>query len=306
MKFKRWGTLAPQKHFHKNDFFDYHEAPVELGIYAFPEKYASWDDAFGYQCISNGRIEYVKDKNGKKVMMTQWEFDSIETKQRKKGRWEEYNVVVSPDFLRGMYTEFLFLKKNERDAPYVWNKKMIEEDIVSEVDDTSNEDEKSYPLMRKVNKLKTFNFEGNVWHHLETSNPYDYWCKTLDGMKSTIQFILDNINNYKGFDLGEALMCIELGRFADIGERYGVYVPDPNMKFKRLVRPEDIIRRSGSWILTNIRTYQKALEKAIHIAKYDAFRYREKSEGDIAGSPMGLPKKELYLGDFEIFIEKIK
>ena len=76
-------------------------------------------------------------------------------------------------------------------------------------------------------------------------------------------------------------------------------------KIKRLVKTEDIIRRSGSWILTDMRTYKKALEKAEHIAKYEEFM-RLKAKGEVEGFPMGLPKREILPTLFEVFIEKVE
>ena len=181
MKFKRWGTLVLQKHVHENDFFDYHEAPVEHGIFAFPEYYARVDFS-RCGCISNGAIEYVKDKEGRRVMMTQKEFDSIVTKQRKKGPWDDYYVVISPDFIRGEYTDFLFLKKDGIDDFGCYTK-YDEEDLGSDGIESLNKDEKPYPLMRFVEKPRTFNHKGNIWHHLEFSNPFDYWYRTPDGIK---------------------------------------------------------------------------------------------------------------------------
>ena len=308
MKFKRWGTLVPQKHFRENDFCDLYDAPVELGIYAFPAKYASWDNAYGFGCISNGRYEYVKDKDGKRVMMTQKELDAIVTKERGQRGVENYKIVVAPDYLRGMYYESLFLKKSERDAPYDHNNRNKKENKevfeynenegLEEVGDDNEdegleEDDKPYPLMKCVGKLRTFNYEGNIWHHLEFTNAYEYWRRSPDGVKKDKQYILEHKNEFK-----------------DWKKAYESAEEFPEMKFKRLVRPEYIIRRSGSWILTDMRTYQKALEKAMHIAKYDMLAVCKKS-GDyeyrnVEGRHMGLPKKMVDLGNFEVFIEKVK
>lgn len=84
---------------------------------------------------------------------------------------------------------------------------------------------------------------------------------------------------------------------------------EPEMKFKRLVKPEDIISRSGSWILTSMRTYEKALKKAMHIAKFKAMLKVKKSReywGEVKGRHLGLPKRDIYLSNFEVFIEKVK
>ena len=81
---------------------------VFTGIYAFPEKFASYKDVSG-QCLSNGRKQYVKDENGKKVMMSKKEFHALEKTQRTRGPWDDYSVIVSPKYLCGMYTEDLYL-----------------------------------------------------------------------------------------------------------------------------------------------------------------------------------------------------
>ena len=54
------------------------------------------------------------------------------------------------------------------------------------------------------------------------------------------------------------------------------------MKFKRLVRPEDVIRRSGSWILTDMRVYEQALNKATHIEKFNRFMKQKRDPQEYA------------------------
>ena len=306
MKFKRWGTLVPQKHVHEDEFVGFHEAPVEYGIYAFPEHYASMRFP-RCGCISNGAIQYVKDKKGRRVMMTQKEFDAIVTKQRKINDWDSYHVVTSPKLIHGEYKDNLFLKKDGIDEFGVDTNYSFE-DHESEDIDSLSEDKKPYPLMKYVLKPRTFNHKGNIWHHLEFSNPFDYWYRSPEGINYTIQD-LHQVNALVldwGWDLEKALNCIRSGRYADVEGKWGIYVPDSCLKFKRIVRQKDIIRRSGSWILTDMRTYQNALAQSMSIAKYNALIKRAKSGEDITGRHMGLPKKELFMGNFEVFIEKVK
>ena len=68
MTFKRWGTLAPQAHYRGDDFYKYHDSPVKMGIYAFPDRFA-WYPGVGGPSICNGRKYYVRDENGKKIMI---------------------------------------------------------------------------------------------------------------------------------------------------------------------------------------------------------------------------------------------
>jgi hypothetical protein len=79
--------------------------------------------------------------------------------------------------------------------------------------------------------------------------------------------------------------------------------------FKHLVQPEDIIRRSGSWILTDIKTFEKAYTKAMHIYKYNAYMWQKRDkDGDLAmveGRPGGVPNSKLSWEEFEVYIEKV-
>lgn len=104
----------PQRHYPRyDDLTGFHEAPVEKGFYAFPAHYADTDIVYGFCRISNGRMEYVKDKDGRRIMMTQEEFDAIKVKEVS----EWCNIVISPIFLKGLNHESLLLKKNKEDAP---------------------------------------------------------------------------------------------------------------------------------------------------------------------------------------------
>ena len=238
MTFKRWGTLAPQEHHRKHDFNTYHGAPMKMGIYAFPEKFANYDDVSA-PCLSNGTLYYLRDENGKKVMMTYEEYCALETKERN-GR----HLVVSPKYLRGIDIDYICL---------------------------GGDNEKPSAITTWSDRLRTFSYGGNIWHHLEFTNNWLHWIRTDDGIKETM------LSDYSNLD----------------------------RKVKRLVKTEDIIRRSGSWILTDMRTYKKALEKAEHIAKYEEFM-RLKAKGEVEGFPMGLPKREILPTLFEVFIEKVE
>jgi hypothetical protein len=262
MTFKRWGSLAPQEHHREHDFYEYHDAPVKMGIYAFPNKFANYDDVSA-PCLSNDTKQYAKDENGKIVMMTKKEFHALEKKQRTRGAWND-DYVVSPKYLRGIYIEDLYLKCDDID--YDENKMDY-----TEAYNAWLEDEKRYSVMIANDRLRTFSYGGNIWHHLEFTNNWHHWIKTDDGIKETM------LSDYSYHD----------------------------KKIKRLVKTEDIIRRSGSWILTDMRTYKKALEKAEHIAKYEEFM-RLKAKGEVEGFPMGLPKREILPTLFEVFIEKVE
>ena len=269
MIFKRWGTLAPQEHYRENDFYAYHDTPVTMGIFAFPEKFASRRDVSG-PCLSNGREYYIRDENGKKVMMTYEEYCALETKE-KYGR----HLIVSPKYLRGIDIDHVCLggDHGEPSAITTW-----------------------------TDRLRTFSYGGNIWHHLEFTNNWNHWIRTDDGIKEAMQRAYFKKEIDENYDLEGALNNIISGNYV---EEYSYDESGHYIKNKRLVNPEEIICRSGSWILTNMRTYKRALEKAEHIAKYEEFMSK-KAKGKVEGFPMGLPKREIWPSLFEVFIEKVE
>lgn len=309
MKFKRWGSLAPQKH--TLDETKFHCAPVKNGIYAFPVEYADTDYIFGYTCIRNGRYRYVKDKDGKKVMMTQKELDDVKTKMTE----SYHSIVASPDFLRGMDYDSLFLKT---EYIYDLDKPEKEDDDVMGGDEgiITIDPDKRYPLMTKINKPRTFCYDGTIWHHLETTDSFEYWMINSPG----------GLVYSKEFDRLRRKNCIEkMGK-----EQCEKWIEEEHarlrtMKFKRLVRPEDVIRRSGSWILTDIRVYEQALNKATHIEKFNRFMKQKRDPQEygmnnivlvdgrwvernwiVEGRHTGIPNHKCNLGLYEVFIEKVK
>lgn len=262
LKFKRWGTLAPQEHLRSEDFYMYHDTPVKMGIFAFPERLASRECISG-ACISNGRLYYLRDENGNKVKMTYEEYCALETKE-KYGR----HLVVSPKFLRGV------------------------EHIKICLDDEG--------ITTWTDRLRTFSYGGNIWHHLEFTNNYIHWLMTDDGIKESKYCAYYEKECFEDFDLEGQLKSIISGDYAKQRSYYEGY----HLKSKCLVKQEDIIRRSGSWILTSMRTYKKALEKTEHVGRYEAFM-RIKAKGEVEGFPMGIPKRKMPLELFEVFIEKV-
>ena len=229
MTFKRWGTLAPQAHYREDDFYKYHDSPVKMGIYAFPDRFA-WYPGVGGPSICNGRKYYVRDENGKKIMMTSKEYCALETRERH-GR----DIIVSPKYLRG-----------------------IDMDNLYHVGD--DDDEKPGPIVIWINRLRTFNYGGNIWHHLEFTNNWHHWVKTDDGVKELIKwaYICKESSEDLERELNEIITAAK-------GKENYYDSQDTHVKIKRLVKPEEIIRRSGSWILTDMRTYKRALENQIKI-----------------------------------------
>lgn len=250
MEFWRWGNLAPQKH--KTDRKWFHTPPVECGIYAFPQGIVEWEilTGLGKGNIRNGRCSYVRDPNGRKVMMSYDDWDSI-----------EYYVSNGPikHIINDTPDGFLFLKGMDK----------LELALYAEIDgcrcwpnraDDDNEvDDALHPLVKVGRKPIKFEYKGNIWHHLETTYPYESFEKI-------------------------------------------------NRKYKRLVEVGDIIKKSGSWILTDMKTFQKAFKKAKNILKFDVMNKR-KRESDVwnnhVRSSLKIPNNYFYWDEFEVFIEKV-
>ena len=49
-------------------------------------------------------------------------------------------------------------------------------------EDKEDEKGKKYPLMKRNDRPRIFNYDGNIWHHLETTEPYRHWRRTPDGI----------------------------------------------------------------------------------------------------------------------------
>lgn len=251
MEFRRWGNLAIQKHSLKDKKW-FHTPPVEKGIYAFPKGIVEKGilDGIGNGSIRNGRCSYVRDSKGRKVMMSYDDWDSIRTVD---GPKYKQIIIDTPDgfsFLKGkVYDEYALYA--EKDGVRCWPKK---------ADDGAKVDDTLYPLVKVSRKPTKFEYKGNIWHHLETTDPMSYFEK-------------------------------EGG------------------KYKRLVEPCDIIKRSGSWILTDIKTYQKTLKKAKNIFKYVSVKTERKEIpffwDNHEGHPLKIKNRFFFWDEFEVFIEKL-
>lgn len=70
---------------------------------------------------------------------------------------------------------------------------------------------------------------------------------------------------------------------------------------KRLIPKDKILKESGSWVLTDIKTYEKALKKYVATLKYMFHGvYCE-----VKGFPSGFPLNDLSFDNFEVYIEKL-
>lgn len=71
-------------------------------------------------------------------------------------------------------------------------------------------------------------------------------------------------------------------------------------KEKTIIKDCDILKKSGSWVLTDIKTYKKALETYVRWMKYDGSK--ENHFSNRGNSPIeNISKDEL-----EVFIESIQ
>lgn len=282
MEFRRWGNLIPQKH--KPDSLEFHSAPVEYGIYAFPKGVIDLDTkgGSGIGRLQSGRCTYVKDADGKKVMMTPRDFYAIERQsiETRHGDWEIAKWPPSLSMLRGVRADYVWLHKEDEKG--------------RDTGPGYGEDDKLFPVV-KSNKPVKFKYDGPIWHHLETTYPYD---RFLTNESVAVRIVKDAIENF--------------------GEDDPFLITNPEeiikkhqRKLKRLVRPEDIISRSGSWILTEMKVFEEACNKYEHIIKYDRFMENKRGSGnsrlgDCNGRPDGLSDYLFDLSEFEVFIEKVK
>lgn len=240
MNFIRYGNLVPQDH----DISDrtFHTAPVERGIYAFPEGFVEpfLLGGIGSGSLQNGRYRYLKDDNGERFVGTYSDFYGTDNKTDTTGglkwkydgwlaKWEEY---------------FRRHKIKEKDVRlWVLHSNDAEESATAK-DAEILKDTQSYTIVQ-VNKPSRFTHSGNIWHHF-TDEP------------DSVQF----------------------------------------------VKPSDVIRHSGSWVETDIKTYKKALEKFTRYSRYNAHVNRE-THKTYDGPSTGVPLSHFSKDEFEVFIEKV-
>ena len=78
------------------------------------------------------------------------------------------------------------------------------------------------------------------------------------------------------------------------------YDPDVNYKDKKIIDDCDVISHSGSWILTDMRTYKKALETYMRWWKYDD------SKGNKFSNRGNAPMSHRSKDELEVYIESMQ
>lgn len=74
---------------------------------------------------------------------------------------------------------------------------------------------------------------------------------------------------------------------------------------KHLVKPADVIKRSGEWILTDMKTYEKALKKYVSLCKSSLMFNKYSNCNNVQGTSEGLPLT-FSKDEFEVYIEDIQ
>lgn len=317
MEFIRWGSLSSQKHkyywgnkSHTNpqnyNLADLHRqfylAPKKRGFYAFPLGLCADDLLRGGGSIATGRYSYLKDADGKKIMVRPVDYydDHLDG-------WWLWSISycsgnITPyyrDFLEkmGVNPEKVMIYSETSDGwydPRVWLRRAYwGADHEPRWDEERNVDtEVTYPLVVE-NKPNRFSYEGNIWHHFETTYPNVLFSKMVN----------DNWNERLKPDQWE-----DNGAISD-------FVEDEYANYTTLVKPVDIIDKRGSWILTDMKVYKDVLNRVKSIYKHDIMQWmRKKSNMDdlnpyerqFQGIYSGLPRHSYITVDFEVFIEKIK
>ena len=66
-------------------------------------------------------------------------------------------------------------------------------------------------------------------------------------------------------------------------------------------KTEEILKRSGCWVLTDMKTYERALKKKVKVIKRTAF-----AESHMSGCSSGYPLHYFDKDWAEVFIEKVE
>lgn len=171
MKFIRYGSLKPQFHNTSEDWV--HTPPVAWGFYAFPKGYVEKFllGGLGEGSVINGRLKYVKDENGEKILD---KLDNIEEWDDNKGDYifkEPYNTYLLKT-----------LKLNPKRI-------RVERYSKDYYNDNVSADDMRYVILYE-NEPVIFEYNGEIWHHMDACGnvtllePGDiiqrtkYWVKT--------------------------------------------------------------------------------------------------------------------------------
>lgn len=182
MRFIRYGNLIPQKH--KLDSW-VHAAPVEYGVYAFPQYYVECFllTGVGSGNISNGRYTFLKDPStGKKLMIRLSDFyntndiGSSYDKTDIKEPWKSYLRSI------GLKSTDVF--------PYIEDDDGLFSGFMPSVSESVNN---LYPISVE-NKPVKFEYSGNIWHHF-----YDYIKNPGDviHISKSGEWVLTDIQTYR-------------------------------------------------------------------------------------------------------------
>lgn len=223
MKFIRYGNLVPQEH--DGVIRNMHSAPVQYGIYAFPNGYKEpyLLGGIGYGNIQNGRWRFVRDENKKKI----------------KAKLSDFFADECGDEIREPYKSLLKKQNIKKAVPYILN----DDGVVSFCYDYDEIKDKEFFYVTE-NKPRIFEYNGNLWHHL--------------------------YNDYND---------------------------------KIILRPNEIIKRTEYWVLTDIKTYERVLnEYVLRMKYYYKNKYAQKSSLYASGIPINCFSKD----EFEVFIEKVE
>ena len=186
--------MKPQYHDTSDDWV--HTPPVAWGFYAFPKGYVEKFllGGLGEGSVNNGRVRYVKDENGNKILD---KFENIKEWDDK----EERYVYKEP------YNTYLFktLKLERKRIRVECFYKDYQDENVGAKD-------MRYTILYE-NEPHIFDYNGEIWHHMDTCGnvtllePGDiiqrtkYWVKTSirDYQKALEAYIrIDKYNYMRG------------------------------------------------------------------------------------------------------------
>ena len=182
MKFIRYGSLKPQ--YHDLSERSFHTAPVEYGIYAFPNGFKEEFllGGVGSGSVENGRYRYLRDEKGKKI------FDSPNN---------VYEYLNS--HRKDKYGDDVWVRQPTEKYAELFRKLKINPNFVKRdfLKDEDNDDLSYDEIMNKstyfliLNPPTVFNYTGNIWCHFREV------CKRNEILKEVGSWILVDYRTYK-------------------------------------------------------------------------------------------------------------
>lgn len=137
--------------------------------------------------------------------------------------------------------------------------------------------------------------EVKLWTLNSTDMEQSEMAENAEGMEDVLEYAIVRTNKPRIFDYDGLIWHHLYGYCVQQGD-YG----SCTWKDKELIAPCDIIKRAGSWVLTDMRVYKKALETYMRWWKYDCAKDNKYSNRG------NYPISNLSKDSLEVYIETIQ